>query len=92
MRTTLYRVDIVDIRIYLLGVACVVLESDLDRDDLVCLEINRSLDELLGTTVKIIDEFLETFLGLEYIASVVSGLKLVSVLVKIIYKRPLVGK
>ena len=41
MRTALYRVDIVDVRINLLGVARIVLESDLDWDYLVCLKTRR---------------------------------------------------
>ena len=90
MGTAFNGVDVVYVRIYLLRIACIVLEGDLDRDDLVCLQIYRSLDKLLGAAVKIVNELTETFLRIEDIAPIVGCLEFISVLVQILHQGPLV--
>ena len=61
MGSSFYSVDVVDIRLYLLPVARVVLESYLYRNHLVSLETDRLRNELLhsGIPVQILHELLK---------------------------------
>ena len=67
MGSAFYGVDVVDVRIDLLREAVVVGKRDVDRNHLVVLHADCLRNQLCGTGIKIIDEFLETLAGVEYI-------------------------
>ena len=96
MGTAFDCVDVVDVGIYLLGIAGVVLEGYVDRDDLVGIDADGLGDELLGTGVEVIDEFAEAFFRIEDVVLVdlpAGGLALaVIAFYELVHHLPLVGK
>ena len=67
VRTAFYRVDVVDVGVDVLAEARVVLHRDLDRDDLVGLQVDGLLGEFLTDAVEILHEFDEAVLRIEHL-------------------------
>ena len=70
MGTALYSIDIVDVRINLLAITRVVLESDVNRDDLVGRYAYRIRNECLGSGIEVIYKLAEAFFGIETVGTV----------------------
>ena len=65
MSSAFYGVDIVDVGVYLLGIAGVVLKGYVDGDDLVGRYADGVRNQLGSAGVEVVDELLETFFGIE---------------------------
>ena len=70
MGSAFYGVDVVDIGIYLLGIAVVVLQGYVDGDDLVGGHADGVRNQCLGPRVEIFDELAQAFGGIEHVGAV----------------------
>ena len=68
MCATLYGVDVIDIRVYILRVVIVIEQCYLDRHSVfLCLEADRVADDACAMTVNVTHELLQSFLGVEHL-------------------------